>query len=237
MERLSRPSRRRLPRTLAVAALGAAALLAPLAVAAPAAAHSSIVATTPETDGTEPQLPAEVSVTFSDDLTPPLPSEQQQGGESNTQIRVYDATCEDAALEIANPGTGDTRDCRDYATGDAVVDGPTVTQAIDTTDAPAGAYTVIWQVVYGDGHADSSMFTFTAEEAAAPAATEAPTATPSESASPATPDPADTEAATTAPDDAGSGIGAPAVIAIVGGVLVLAIIVVIIVMIARSRRV
>jgi methionine-rich copper-binding protein CopC len=122
-------------------------------------------------------LPDHVSLTFSDDLTPPLPAEQQQGGESTTQIRVYDETCTDAALLIADPGHADTRDCTDYADGEAAVDGPTVSVAVNNVGAPAGVYTVVWQVVYGDGHADSQMFTFTAESAVA--AEQSPSATPS----------------------------------------------------------
>ncbi|WP_197517474.1 copper resistance CopC family protein [Microbacterium karelineae] len=247
----SRPPRSRATRTLAGAAL-AAALLAPLSAAAPAAAHSNLISTTPEGDSPDQQsvievLPPEVSLTFSEDLTAPLPADQQKDGESNTQIQVYDSSCEDAGLLIADPGRADTRDCTDYATGDAVVDGPTVTQALDVAGAPAGTYTVVWQVVYGDGHADSQMFTFTTEDAAEdpaeateeptdPDPTQAPEETPSAAPSEAPDEPAETGSpdATAPSDDAG--IGAPVVIAIVGGVVVLALIAFIVVMIVRARR-
>jgi methionine-rich copper-binding protein CopC len=250
-------------RALSVAAIGAVAFLVPLAVALPASAHSSLVSTDPAADGPDgnsviESLPDHVSLTFSDDLTPPLPAEQQQGGESTTQIRVYDETCTDAALLIADPGHADTRDCTDYADGEAAVDGPTVSVAVNNVGAPAGVYTVVWQVVYGDGHADSQMFTFTAESAVA--AEQSPSATPSATESPESPTepPAETPAQTETPgastDDAAnsdaadegtetpgiiednSPLSTPAVVAIVGGALVLVLVVFIIVMIARARR-
>ncbi|RCK61223.1 copper resistance CopC family protein [Microbacterium sorbitolivorans] len=254
-------------RALSVAAIGAAAFIVPLAVAAPASAHSQLVSTDPTGDGPNGDsvidaLPDHVSLTFSDDLTPPLPAEQQSGGESTTQIRVYDETCADAALLIADPGRADTRDCTDYATGEATVDGPTVSTEVDNVGAPAGAYTVVWQVVYGDGHADSQMFTFTAENAVGAEAT--PTDEPSETASPST-DPSEpateTPSATAAPGDSAdnsddsadsetpsssaetpgilsdsSPLSTPAVVAIVGGGLVLLLVIFIVVMIARARR-
>jgi len=242
MEHDSHPRRPRLVRSLSIAALAVAAFAAPLAVAAPAAAHSELISTTPEGDlPDQPSvvdvLPDEVSLTFSDDLTPPLPEEQQANGESTTQIRVFDETCTDAGLLIADPGNADTRDCTNYATGEAQVDGPTVSTALDAAGAPAGQYTVVWQVVYADGHAGSQMFTFSAESAA-PAAT--PTATPSETAEP-TPsaDPSDAPAQAD-PSDAAepvdSGMSTPVILSIVGGVIVVAILIFIITMIVRSRR-
>ncbi|WP_162621866.1 copper resistance CopC family protein [Microbacterium suaedae] len=229
----------RAARALVAALVAGAALLAPFAVAAPAAAHSSLVSTTPETDGTVAALPAEVSLTFSDDLTEPLPEDQQAGGRSNTQVQVYDASCEDAGLLIADPGHADTRDCTDYASGNAVVDGPTVTQALDNANAPAGVYTVVWQVVYGDGHADSQMFTFTAESAAATPSPE-PTSTPDPTSSPAPSEvpsaPTETDAPDASAPPADSGLGTPAIIAIVGGIVVLALIAFIVTMIVRARR-
>ena len=235
--------RSRLPRGLALCTLAAAALLAPLAVAAPAAAHSDVVATdpaadTPDQQSVVDQLPDSVSVTFSDDLTPP----QRTGDESTTQIRVFDETCEDAGLLIADPGRADVRDCTDYATGDAVVEGPRVTQQVDNAGAPAGIYTVVWQVVYGDGHPFAQMFTFTAENAASPATpTATPTATPAdpdETAAPSADPTGDAEPSgdAAAPDDADPGLSTPVVVAIAGGIVVLALVAFIVVMIARSRR-
>lgn len=262
--RASHPRSTRALRALSVAAVGVVALVAPLAAAAPASAHSSLIDTSPAADGPDgasviDALPDRVSLTFSDDLTPPLPTEQQQGGESTTQIRVYDDTCADAGLLIADPGRADTRDCTDYAAGEAVVEGPTVSVDVDNQGAPAGTYTVVWQVVYGDGHPDSQMFTFTAENAVAGAGTpstspsaapsETPSAAPSEPSEASTPDPAETTEpgasepeASEDPDPSpaiieGEGpLSTPAVVAIVGGALVLVLIAFIIVMIARSRR-
>lgn len=244
MERDSHPRHLRIARALSIAALAAAAFAAPLAVAAPAAAHSDLIATSPESDTTDQPsvvdvLPDEVSLTFSDDLTPPLPEEQQADGESTTQIRVFDETCESAALLVADPGHADTRECTNYATGEASVDGPTVMTEVDAAGAPAGQYTVVWQVVYNDGHAASQMFTFSAESAA-PAAS--PTAEPSASATAdpsATEEPSD-ESANANPSDAPTtgddGISTPVVLSIIGGIVVLAIVIFIVVMIARSRR-
>jgi len=243
-------------RALSVAAIGAAALILPLAIAAPASAHSQLVSTDPTGDGPNGDsvidaLPDSVSLTFSDDLTPPLPAEQQQDGESTTQIRVYDETCTDAALLIADPGHADTRDCTDYAVGEATVDGPTVSTEVDNADAPAGAYTVVWQVVYGDGHADSQMFTFTAENAvsaeatptseptAAPSETQAPSETPSAdpSSDVQTADPSpSTETETPSVLKDNSPLSTAAVVAIVGGGLVLLLVIFIVIMIARARR-
>lgn len=262
--RASHPRSTRALRALSVAAVGVVALVAPLAAAAPASAHSSLIHTSPAADGPDgasviDALPDRVSLTFSDDLTPPLPAEQQQGGESTTQIRVYDDTCADAGLLIADPGRADTRDCTDYAAGEAVVEGPTVSVDVDNQGAPAGTYTVVWQVVYGDGHADSQMFTFTAENAVAgegtpstspsAAPSETPSAAPSEPSEASTPAPAETtEPGTSDPEASedpdpspaiieGDGpLSTPAVVAIVGGALVLVLIAFIIVMIARSRR-
>lgn len=228
-------------RRLAILAIGAAALVAPFAAAAPAAAHSSVVGSTPggaatDEPGNVDALPDTVSVTFSDDLTVPLPADQQQGDESNTQVRVFDSTCA-AVTEIDEDslvGLGDGAiDCHDYADGEAVVDGPTVSQQVGAAGAPAGEYTVVWQVVYGDGHPDGGSFTFVADEAvdagAAPEATATPDTTEE---TPAAGQPADDAASSSD----GLGLSTPTIIAIVGGVVVLALIAFLIVMIARSRR-
>ena len=158
---------------------------------------------------------------------------------------------------MSRPGRADTRDCTNYAVGDATVDGPMASVQVNNAGAPAGTYTVVWQVVYGDGHADSQMFTFTAsnavpDEPAEPSqaptepSTSSPTATAPAETAPSettTPDPGagtddGSDDATTAPaivDDEGP-LSTPAVIAIVGGALVLMLIAFIIVMIARARR-
>lgn len=230
-------------RRLAILAIAAAALVAPFAAAAPAAAHSSVVGSSPEGAATgEPgsidALPDAVSVTFSDDLTVPLPADQQQGDESNTQVRVFDSTCA-AVTEIDEDslvGLGDGAiDCHDYADGEAVVDGPTISQQVDAGGAPAGEYTVVWQVVYGDGHPDGGSFTFVADEAVhAGTVPDADDETPAAEEQTAAPD---DELADDAASASGEpGLSTPAIIAIVGGVVVLALIAFLIIMIARSRR-
>ena len=217
------------------------------------------VADGPQGDSVIDALPDHVSLTFADDLTAPLPTDQQKGGESTTQIRVFDESCTDAGLLIADPGRADTRECRNYAVGDATVNGPQASVELDNAGAPAGTYTVVWQVVYGDGHPDSQMFTFTAENAvdAAATPTESAPAEPSpEETAPAEPDPTEPDPTETTPagsdqdasgdqspadevpaiaDDSGA-LSTPAVVAIVAGALVLVLIAFIIVMIARARR-
>lgn len=241
---------RRAARPLALIALGAAVLAASFLTPTAAFGHSSIVGSSPEgatgEPGTVEVLPENVSITFSDDLTEPLPADQQQGAESNTQVRVFDESCaavaDHGADELAGLAEGAV-DCRDYATGAAVVEGPALSQGLDVAGAPAGTYTVVWQAVYGDGHPDGGSFTFVAESAASaeetPAPAEptaegspAPTADASDAPSPETT--TDADAAADA-DDQGAP-AAPIIVAIVGGVIVLALIAFIVVMIARSRR-
>lgn len=247
-DRTASPAPVRAARALALAATAVVALAAPLAMAAPAAAHSSLVSTTPESGAGEPSvvdaLPGEVSLTFSDDLTPP-----QQPGDGSTAIAVYDETCEDAGLVIADPGNADTRDCRDYADGHAVVDGPTVTQAIDVADAPAGTYTVVWRVLYNDGHVGSQAFTFVAEQAASDAA-QTPQPLPTDTAAPAAPesdapqtDEASADAAATPSDaptaetEAPADEGAPTglTLGITGAVIGVLLVALIIWLIVRAR--
>ncbi|WP_169564336.1 copper resistance CopC family protein [Microbacterium indicum] len=245
-------TRTRSPRSLAARIVGAASLAAALVLtASPAFAHSDLVATSPAEGATLDVVPAEVSLTFSDDLL----------AEGAAEIQVFDETCADAGLLIANPGMADTRDCRNYASGDPVVTGPTITQALDRTDAVAGTYTVVWRVTYGDAHSGEDLFTFTASGAAPaepsddpsptetalpadPSASAEPT-TPAETTDPATAAPSATATASPSPTatasptpaaDASSGVSAPLVIGIVAGVVVLALIVFIVVMIVRARR-
>ncbi|MBP2436014.1 copper resistance CopC family protein [Microbacterium amylolyticum] len=227
---------------VAIAALCAAAL-GPMLVASPAAAHSELIMTSPDTDGTVTHLPDEVSLTFSEDLVPPA-----SPGDGTTEIVVYDASCEDAGLLVADPGRADMRDCHDYSDGFAVVAGPTVTQALDASAAPAGVYTVVWRVLYNDGHVGSQMFTFEAEEATAPTPvpTEgviAPTADPAPTEIPdeereqtpsATPS-VDAEADHDSDADQG-GLSTGAIIAVVAGVVVLGLLIAIVTMILRARR-
>ena len=244
------PARRSSSRLRALVALGAAVLVTSFLTPTAAFGHSSVVGSSPDGATGEPGivevLPENVSVTFSDDLTEPLPADQQQGAESNTQIRVFDETCvavaDLGADELAGLAEGAV-DCRNYATGDAVVEGPTLSQGLDVAGAPAGTFTVVWQAVYGDGHPGSGAFTFVAESAASAEETPAP-AEPTAEDSPAptanandTPSTEMTTGADAAADADDQGTpAAPIIVAIVGGAIVLALIAFIVVMIARSRR-
>ena len=243
------PASRRSARLRALIALGAAVLAASFLTPPAAFGHSSVVGSSPEgatgEPGTVEVLPGNVSVTFSDDLTEPLPADQQQGAESNTQVRVFDDSCaavaELGADELAGLAEGAV-DCRNYATGDAVVEGPTLSQELDVADAPAATYTVVWQAIYSDGHPGSGSFTFVTESAvdaqeadtAEPNAEDSPAPTAEASDAPST----ETTTGADAPEDADEqgALAGPIIVAIVGGVIVLALIVFIVVMMARSRR-
>lgn len=141
---------RRLP--AAPTALAAALLTAFLVLFAPlsASAHDSLLASSPEADSTVDVLPAELTLTFSAKLI---------DGEGATEIVVTDPE------------------------GDSVIDGaPTLNGAVVTqplvSEAPAGAYHVVWKVVSSDGHPTSGEFDFTVANATESTATAEPTASP-----------------------------------------------------------
>jgi methionine-rich copper-binding protein CopC len=132
------------PRHLAIAAvLGAAAALA---IAAPAAAHSSIIDSTPA-DGAEiTEAPDVFSVTANEDL-----ADLTGSGEG-------------FALRVVFLPTGE-----DLSTGELTIDGPT----LSTPGVPLdpGPYLLEYQVVSADGHPISGEIAFTvAGEAATPTA-------------------------------------------------------------------
>lgn len=129
------PSTRPLSRALA--ALVAAALTAVLiGFGTPASAHSVLLGTDPDDEEQLAAAPQEVSLTFNEDIT-----------ELGTEVVI---TTEDEEV---------------VSDGDAVIDGPVVTQGL-VEDRPAGAYTVTWRAVSADGHPISGEFTFTAAESA-----------------------------------------------------------------------
>ena len=131
---------RRRRRTSAAIALALGALL--VAVPAPAFAHDELVSSDPEPEEVLGTTPEEITLTFSD---APL---QEEG---TTRVTVLDSSCES------------------IADGDPVVEGNTVTQAIEGT--VEGAVIVRWRVVSSDGHAISDQFTFSVgEQGAADAA-------------------------------------------------------------------
>jgi len=152
----------------------AVAVVAVLAVAAPASAHDELVSSSPAFDEQLTTAPEQVVLTFSNNLL-------ELEGNSGTAMTVVD-----------DSGT-------DWVAGDPVISADTVTVPLKS-GMPNGGFTVTWQVVSSDGHPTSGEYAFSlaaAEVAPSPSATT--TAAPSETAQPSTPaaaqDPADTEAA------------------------------------------
>ncbi len=195
-------------RIAAIAALcGAAVLL----VAAPAAAHSQLVSSTPAADEAVTILPAAFSVTMNEDL-----------------------------LDLSGDGTGFALQVTDaaglyYGDGCLEIGGPTMSMGASLGEP--GVYRLVYQVVSDDGHPVSAEFTFTwAGEATGPGSDAAPvcgetvtTFAPTATAAPTpTPEPTATEA-----PEPGSTPVVPIVLGIVG---VLTLVGVIALAITRQRR-
>ena len=108
------------------------------ATAAPAAAHDEIVSSSPEAGSTVSVVPEEISLTFS--------------GEILTDFSAV-------IIEVVAP------DGQNIASGDPVIDGTTVTQAVTTSQA--GLYTVRWRVVSSDGHPVEGTFMYEVGEGSA----------------------------------------------------------------------
>lgn len=212
---MTRTANRRTAALVAVLALVAA----PLAIAAPASAHSFIVASSPAEGSTVTELPPQFSITANElllDLT---------GDANGFAIQVVDAAT------------------TYYGDGCAVVSGSTL--SMGATLGQPGDYRMFWQVISADGHVVAGEIPFTW---APPEGTEAtpglaappvcgvsaeeptPTATP-EPEEPVSPEPVTTEepvAAEPASD------GGPLVWII--GIGVGLAVVVVIVLVARGRR-
>ncbi len=143
---------RRLP--AAPVALAAALLTAFLVLFAPlsASAHDSLLASSPEADSTVDTLPAELTLTFS--------------------AKLIDET--GATEVVVTDPSGDS-----VTEGAATVEGAIVTQQL-STEAPAGAYHVIWKVVSNDGHPTSGEFDFTVANSTEAAPTAEPSAEPTD---------------------------------------------------------
>lgn len=108
------------------------ALVGALTLAAgPAAAHSVVLGSSPEQGEQIATAPEQVSVTFNEAL-------QEQF----------------AALTVVGP------DGLLWSKGDPIVDGPTVSVAIDGL-GPVGEYTIAYRVTSADGHPVSGTRTFT----------------------------------------------------------------------------
>lgn len=174
-----------------------------LLVASPASAHDELVSSDPDADASLDALPAQLTMNFSGEVaTDP----------GATEVQVTDAG--GASL----------------ATGDPVVEGTAVTQAL--SGEVSGAVTVLWKVVSSDGHPISGEYSFTVSSATTPAPTPAPTASatvdpPVETVAPT--EPAE-EIQTPVPASAGEDsagqiwpwvVGGIVVIAILGGVVYL----------------
>lgn len=218
MTALHAPARtRRPPRLLAAAALIAATVVAPHLSPSAASAHDALVSTSPADGETVQTLPESISLTFSGALLAGAPQ----------AVFVTDASC--PGIADAEPGSIaiDRAACRDYAAGDAVADGPLLTQELDVAGAPAGEYTVIASVTYGDSHSEDKVFRFTTTEAAPGGETPAPSAAPVE-----TPAADDTDAE----DTAAAGDAASPLPWIAGGVGALVLASLVAVLIGRARR-
>ena len=130
------------PRHFALAA--AVGLAAALAIAAPAAAHSSIIDSTPGENEELTEAPETFSVTANEDL-----ADLTGSGDG-------------FALRVIYVPTGD-----DVSTGELTIDGPT----LSTPGVPLepGPYLMEYQVVSADGHPVSGEIYFTVQgEIAAP---------------------------------------------------------------------
>lgn len=183
------PIARRDP-SLAPLLLTALVLLLGVVGAVPASAHDRLLGSDPADAAVVERAPASVVLTFNADQLPV------------------------GAAVVVRDAAG-----ADRADGDPVVDGATVTQALQP-GLPAGAYTVQWRSVSGDGHPIEGTFGFEVaagaappdddDDAPAPAATSGPTAGADDPADESADDPADDSAggdasAGATPDDPGDG--------------------------------
>lgn len=134
---------------LAAAAAALVLITGGLLAAAPASAHDELVSTDPAADSTLDELPTELTLTFS--------------GELSTDAGA-------TAMQVTDAGGASLAD------GEPVVQGTTVTLAL--AGAASGTVTVLWKVVSSDGHPISGEYGFTVT-AAPPTPTPTETATPS----------------------------------------------------------
>ncbi len=155
------PARSRAVVGLALA--GAVALGLTIADAAPASAHSALVASSPSPGERLAAPPDEVSLEFSEPVM-----ELGDIGASAAVVMVVDA------------------DGRDWALGAPAIDRELVTIALDPALPGDAGYEVRWQVVSGDGHPISGVIPFVVgdgEPIPATAATASPSPAPSDDVS------------------------------------------------------
>lgn len=191
-------------------ALAATLLAAFLVLFSPlaASAHDALVSSSPEADSTVETLPSELTLTFSAKLIT---------GDGATEVVVTDA------------------DGNSVTDGEPTVDGAIVTQPLQA-EAAAGEYHVIWKVVSSDGHPTSDEFFFTVTTGSVATPTATPTTAPA-TVAPAPEETTTPDATTTpAPDaDASSGASAWIWALSIGGIAVIAALMVWFTMRARKN--
>jgi len=111
-------------------ALVVAVALCVLVTVAPASAHAELVSSNPTNGATLPSLPAEVILTFDENVGTP----------AYVSVTSADGTS--------------------VASGEATIDGTTVTQRLSTA-ASAGTYSLSYRVVSDDGHPVTGTLGFT----------------------------------------------------------------------------
>lgn len=116
------------------------AAVAILVTAVPASAHDALVHSTPEVDERLAAPPESVVLTFSGEL-----------------LTLGDSATGAVIIVIDEDG-------RDWASGDAEVEGNTVSVGVDP-GMPVAGYQVRWQVVSEDGHPISGIVPFTIGDA------------------------------------------------------------------------
>lgn len=202
--------RRWLTRTI----FGAAVLAALAGSVAPAAAHNSLLSSTPAAGSVVTEQPGTISVTTNDDLL-------LLGGEATGM-----------AIQVTGPAGAP--DPLYYGDGCVTASGPTL--ATEVQLGQPGEYTVIWQVVSIDGHPVSDTFTFSWQPAAGQSLAEGSTTAPvcGDTAAVATPEPIETDPGDDAPPSVDSAFGDALWIGGAGAAVLLAAVVTFIVM-ARRR--
>jgi len=114
-------------RALIISMIGIGALLAP---AAPASAHAALVTATPEPGSVVGTAPTEITVTFSEGITPVA---------DRTQVLAPDGK---------------------RITGAVTAAGPTLRIQIRRADQPLGTYLVSYRIISGDSHPVGGAMTF-----------------------------------------------------------------------------
>jgi methionine-rich copper-binding protein CopC len=188
------------------------AFMAPVMVGT-ASAHSQLIDGDPRDGTTVQTAPSELTLTFNEDL-------QDLPGSQSNQIVVLN------------------RDGDEVTTGEARVEGPKLIRPLGKL--PAGTYDVQWSALSADGHRVSGdgnyAFTVTkgeeGEASQAPSSS-APASTPAASSDEA---PASTESGTSQAASDDDPAGTVKIMWIVGGLLVLAVVLGIILQVTRKKK-